>query len=282
MIDAHLNFWKYSAKDYDSLTEESPQLQQDFLLPELENDLDMSGIDQVVTVQSRRSDADNRFLLDLAKSSDDLVAGIVGWAPLYASDLRLFLDQYIHEPLLKGVREIIEDSDDEQFLDNPDFDHGIRELTHRNLTFDLLVAHHQLPATIAFTDKHPNQKMVLDHCGKPPVSANGLKDPGSKIWARNIRELARRPHVYCKLSGLIPEIPDNARRSNTELLKPYVDTILKAFGPERIMFGSNWPTSTIKAGYPTWLNTVDELIHALSPGEQSSIRENTSINFYSL
>lgn len=282
MIDSHHHFWQYNATEFPWISSDMPELQHDHLLPELEHDLDMCGIDQVVSVQIRRSQEENQFLLDQAKKSDDLVAAIVGWAPLTSKNLRVFLDQYIQEPLFKGVREIIQGTPDEQFLDNADFDHGVRELTHRDLAFDLLVSHDQLPAAIAFADKHPNQRMALNHCGKPPVHPTGMKDPASKAWARNIRELARRPHIFCKLSGLTSKIQTSGQSLHPELLRPYFDTIINAFGSQRIMFGSDWPVSLLSTTYPGWLNTVDDLILPLSADEKSAIHQHTAVHFYQL
>ena len=282
MIDSHHHFWKYSSDQYTWITEDMPSLMCDFLVPELEHALDMSGVNQVISVQARCSITENQFLLNQAKSSDDLIAGIVGWAPLTSNKLRTFLDQYIHEPLFKGVREIIQGTPDEQFLDNADFDHGMRELTKRDLAFDLLVSNDQLPAAIAFADKHPNQRIVLNHCGKPPICQQALTDTDSKIWARNIRELARRPHIYCKLSGLTTAVKDNGLSWDTNTLRPYADTVLNAFDPTRIMYGSDWPVSLLNTSYPAWLNTVDDFIHTLTPDEQSSIRQDTATHFYQL
>lgn len=276
MIDSHHHFWKYNTEDYAWISKDMSSLRQDFLVPELENDLDLSGIDQVISVQARCSDQENAFLIEQAKNSDELVAGIVAWAPLASDNLRLFLDQSINEPLVKGIREIIQGTPDEQFLDNPDFDRGIRELTHRDLTFDLLITHDQLPTAIAFADRHPNQQIVLNHCGKPPIRSGDFP----KTWARNIRELARRPHVYCKFSGLTTEIQSRGSELDTDLIRPYFDTVLKAFDPERLMFGSDWPVSLLSTTYPTWLNIVDDLIHPLSEDEKSAIRTKTAMDFY--
>lgn len=278
MIDSHHHFWKFNTDDYAWISEDMAALRHDFLVPELENELDLSGVDQVISVQARCSELENQFLLEQAKSSDDLVAGIVAWAPLTSDHLRLFLDQYINEPLIKGIREIIQGTPEEQFLNNPDFDHGIRELTHRDLTFDLLVFHDQLPAAIAFADRHPNQRFVLNHCGKPPIRSGDFP----KAWALNIRELARRPHVYCKFSGLMTEIQDKGKELDTDLIRPYFDTVLKAFGPERLMFGSDWPVSLLGTTYPAWLNIVDDLINPLSENEKTAIRTDTATNFYQL
>jgi L-fuconolactonase len=278
MIDSHHHFWKYNTADYAWISDDMTALRRDCLVPELENDLDLCGVDQVISVQARCSEQENQFLLEQAKNSDSLVAGIVAWAPLSSDNLRLFLDQYINEPLVKGIREIIQGTPEEQFLNNPDFDHGIRELTHRDLTFDLLVFHDQLPAAIAFADRHPNQRIVLNHCGKPPVRSGNFP----KSWARNIRELARRPHVYCKFSGLMTEIQDRGNALDTDLIRPYFDTVLKAFGPERLMFGSDWPVSLLGTTYPAWLNIVDNLILPLSEDEKSAIRTDTATDFYQI
>jgi len=278
MIDAHHHFWRFTEDAHPWISGDMPILRRDYLVRELENDLDLSGIDQVISIQTRCSDEENQFLLNQAKKSIALVAAIVGWAPLTSDNLRLFLDQYIHEPLIKGFREIIQGSSDEQFLDNPDFDHGLRELTHRDYAFDLLVTHDQLPAAIAFADKHPNQRMVLNHCGKPPIRANRFP----KTWARNIRELARRPHVYCKLSGLTTEIQDREKSWHTDLIRHYFDTILHAFTPQRIMFASDWPVCLLNTSYPTWLNAIDDLILPLSTAEKSAIQHETATQFYHL
>jgi len=278
MIDSHHHFWKYNTDDYAWISDDMTALRRDCLVPELENDLDLCGVDQVISVQARCSEQENQFLLEQAKNSDNLVAGIVAWAPLTSENMRLFLDQYINEPLVKGIREMIQGTPEEQFLNNPDFDHGIRELTHRDLTFDLLVFHDQLPAAIAFADRHPNQRIVLNHCGKPPIRSGDFP----KSWARNIRELARRPHVYCKFSGLMTEIQDRGNELDTDLIRPYFDTVLKAFGPERLMFGSDWPVSLLGTTYPAWLNIVDNLIHPLSQDEKSAIRTGTATDFYQI
>lgn len=282
MIDSHIQFKTSNGNEAPVRSEDLGELQQGVLLPELEDALDMSGVDQAILVQTRCSVDENKFLLQQAKSSDGLITATVGWAPLSSSDLRITLDQFAHEPLLKGVREIIQDTPNEQFLDNPDFDHGLREISHRDLAFDLLVSHSQLASTIAFADKHPNQRMALNHCGNPPISNLGLNDRASRIWARNIRELARRPHIYCKLSGLTTGLHASKSRWHAETLKPYADTVLKAFGPERIMFGSNWPASTLSTSYPTWLNAVDDLILALSDDEKSAIHSGTAELFYKI
>jgi L-fuconolactonase len=276
VIDSHHHFWKYKPADFPWIGKEMEVLQHDHKVPEFEDELEFSGIDQVISIQARRTDRENHFLIDQARKSDDLVAAIVGWAPLESPNLRVFLDQYANEPLMKGIREMIAGTPDEQFLNNADFDCGIQELTLRGLTYDLLITHDQLPATIALVDRHPNQHFVLNHFGKPPIKAGEFP----KTWARNIRELARRPHVYCKLSGLCTEVQD--AEWNSRLFQPYFDTVLKAFGPARIMYGSDWPVCKLNATYPMWLNAVDDLIIPLSDDEKDAIRQGTAIDFYQI
>jgi len=280
MIDSHQHFWQFTEKSFPWISCDMPELRHDFLLPELENELDLSGVDQVISVQARSCESENSFLLEQAKASNGLVTAVIGWAPLTSPKLRPFLDQYLHEPLFKGVREIISFTPTEQFLDNPDFDLGIRELTHRGLTYDLLISADQLTSATAFVDRHPNQRIVLNHCANPEIHPEGFSHESAQAWARNIRELARRPHIYCKLSGLHP-IQNNSTW-NTDLIRPFFDTILNAFGPQRIMFASDWPTCLHHTTYPIWLNTVDNLILPLSSEEKRAIQHSTVTDFYQL
>lgn len=277
VIDSHVHLWKYKAANCPWITGDMTVLKHDHRITELEDELEFSGVDQVIAVQSRRSDRENHFLLKQAKKSDGLVAGIVGWAPLDSADLRVFLDQYLHEPMLKGVREIIDSSCAEELLNNPDFDHGITELARHDLAFDLMVSEQHLPAAILFADRHPNQRMVLNHCGSPDMGSTGP----TASWAHAIRELARRPHVYCKISGLSAQLGSMTSRStHSQILKPCFEALCNAFGPERMMFGSDWPVCNLSTTYPAWLNTVDDLILPLSEDEQKAIRRDTAMDFY--
>jgi len=259
-------------------------LKHDHRITELEDDLEFSGVDQVIAVQSRRSEKENHFLLEQARESEGVVAGVVGWAPLASGELRVFLDQYLREPLFKGVRETICDPIIESPLDNPDFDEGVHELTRLGLCFELMVSPEALPAAISFADRHPDQQIVLDHCGCPELTAGAFP----KAWAHAMRELARRPHVYCKISGLtMPMSPHpgntpHEAMSHSQLIKPCFETVCDAFGPIRLMFGSNWPVCNLTTNYPAWLTTVDDLVFALSRDEQEAIYRDTAVGFFQL
>ena len=261
-------------------------LQRDHRVAELEQELEFSGVDQVISVQCRRSDRENHFLIEQAQKSDQLVAGVVGWVPLDSPHIRVFLDQYIHEPLLKGIREIITGTPDEQFLDNPDFDHGMHELTRRDLAFDLFVSEEQLPAAIAFADRHPGQRMVINHCGCPHITAGAFRES----WARDIRELARRPHVYCKVSGLTARARPRAHskvraRFSTASSSGPISTyrVQGLRSHERLMYGSDWPLCNLTTSYPAWLTqpwTTSSL--PLSEDEKNAIYRDTAVEFYQI
>ena len=151
-------------------------LQRDHRVAELEQELEFSGVDQVISVQCRRSDRENHFLIEQAQKSDQLVAGVVGWVPLDSPHIRVFLDQYLHQPMLKGGREIIDTDAAESSLTNPDFDAGIDELKRHDLTFELMVSPEQLPLVIAFADRHPDQRMALNHGGCPRIRAGEFSE----------------------------------------------------------------------------------------------------------
>ncbi|MGJ8678151.1 MAG: amidohydrolase family protein [Akkermansiaceae bacterium] len=268
MIDAQHSFWKWKEDRVDL----DPSLGKDFLLADLEHDLEFSGVDQVISVQSERSNRENKFLIKQAASSQGLIAAVIAWAPLAEPHLRLFLDQYIFDPFIKGYREVIDSANIEKCFGNPDFHLGVRELTARGLTLDLHVAEEILPAAIAFVDCHPNQRIVIDNCGNPDT-----RSKMSSSWARNMRELARRPHVHCKLSGLA-----STNNQYSQQLQPYFETLVNAFRPPRLMFASDWPRCNVSTTYQTWLNTVDDFIHLLSPEEQNAIRGETARMVYCL
>lgn len=289
MIDAHLQLWSGSRPqpqpaDPGQAPLDHDFLDHDFLLPELEDTLDMSGVRQVISIQPQASLSDNHWLLKQARQSDERIAGVVLWVPLGETSLQPLLEQYRHEPLIKGIHATAPHSHPEALFDNLETDLRIREISEHQLSLDLLATPHQLPALIRFADKHPDLAIALNHCGKPQIHPEGLKHPESQSWARHIRELARRPHVYCKLSGLSAGLPPQAQplRWYAPLLQPYTDAVLQAFSPSRLMFGSDWPRSTQNTPYPTWLNTIDDLISPLEEEEKWAIGEGTATRFYRL
>lgn len=263
-IDCHQHFWKYNTADYIWMSDVHRVIQRDFLPDDLQPLLDAKSIDGTIAVQARQTLEETDFLLGLA-THHPMIKGVVGWIPLCDPQVENYLAQYADQKKIVGFRHVVHDEPDDDFILRPDFNAGIKALGRYALCYDLLIFERHLPQTIEFVDRHPNLSMVVDHIAKPRIRQNAF-DHG---WADNIRQLAKRPHVSCKLSGMVTEVRD--AEWNIELLKPYFDTVLEAFGPDRLLFGSDWPVCLLQSEYSKWVDTVTFLLEKLTPGEQSAI-----------
>lgn len=273
-IDSHHHFWKYDPVEYDWIGPDMGKLQRDFLPADLEKEAASADIGGVISVQARQSVEETAWLLELASGSE-LIKGVVGWVPLVSPTVEVDLERFAREQKLKGVRHVLQGEPDDRYMLREDFNAGVRALGAFGLVYDILIFERQLPSAIGLADRHPSQVFVLDHVAKPRIK-DGLFEP----WNRNIRELARRPNVYCKLSGMVTEA-DWSDWSN-EQLRPYVDTVLEAFGPARLMFGSDWPVCLVAGTYGGWQETVGRLTGGLSADEQAQLFGGTAIEAYSL
>jgi L-fuconolactonase len=249
-------------------------LQRDFSIHDLAIEANAVGVVGTVAVQARQSVEETEWLLSLAKNLP-LVKGVVGWAPLIDANVTAWLDQWRNNSLLKGVRHVLHDEADDEYMLRPDFNAGIRALDSYGLCYDLLIFERHLPQTISFVDRHPNQIFILDHIAKPRIG-EGIFEP----WKTNIALLAERPHVYCKLSGMATEAAWN--NWSSEQLKPYFDHVLEVFEPSRIMFGSDWPVLNLAGSYVAWVQIVDQWLSELSETEANAIRRDTAIRVYRL
>ena len=227
-----------------------------------------------MTVQARQSEEETEWLLDQARQND-FIKGIVGWLPLAAPQLDASLEKYAGENMLKGIRHVIQGEPDPDFILRADFNRGIEQLKKQNLVYDILVLESQLPNTIKFVDLHPDQIFVLDHIAKPLIGRNELSP-----WRERILELARRENVHCKLSGMVTEA-DFQDWTDTQL-HPYFEVVLEAFGPERLLFGSDWPVCLVATTYLDWVNLVRREITALSQFEQNQIMGGNAERIYKL
>lgn len=272
-VDAHQHFWRYSQEEYGWISDPMAAIRRDFLPGDLRPLLLESGIDATIAVQARQSLAETDWLLDLA-DGHDWIAGVVGWAPLASLRVHETLEKLAVRPKLRGVRHVLQGEADE-FMLRDDFNAGIALLRRYSLTYDVLVVERQLPAAIQFVDRHPEQPFVLDHIAKPLIAAHELEP-----WRTHIRELARRPHVSCKLSGMVTEAAFNTW--TVEDLRPYIETVLEYFGAERLMFGSDWPVCTVAASYARWVSVVREFTAELTEDEQESIFGGNAARFYGL
>ena len=273
-IDAHHHFWRYTPAEYGWIDDRMSQLRRDFLPADLEKEVHSAGLDGVVTVQTRQSLAETTWLLSLAAGSE-IVRGVVGWAPIASERFQVDLEVFRTQKKLKGLRHIIQDEPDENYLDRPDFNRGIASLKGSHLVYDILIFERQLAAAIRFVDRHPNQVFVLDHMAKPRIR-EGMMEP----WRSNLSELARRENVYCKLSGLVTEAV--WKMWSEEDLRKYVEVALAAFGPRRMMVGSDWPVCLLATTYGEWFDTVGRLISPLSATEKERILGGTAIEVYRL
>lgn len=249
-------------------------IRRDFLPKDLQAEIRAAGISGAISVQASQTLDETRWLLDLA-GYGDFIKGVVGWAPLIDPEVDQVLADLIANPAMVGIRHVLHDEPDPHYMLRDDFNRGIRKLGEFGLPYDILIFERHLPQTIEFVDRHEGQVFIVDHMAKPRVNAGELSP-----WRENIRELAKRPRVYCKLSGLVTEADHQSWTA--EQLKPYFEVVLSAFGADRLMFGSDWPVCLLATGYKQWTDVVTDAIAFLSLPEQERIWAGTAIEAYKL
>jgi L-fuconolactonase len=275
MIDSHHHLWKYNVAEYGWISPQMQVLRRDFLPEELERLMHHFGIEGTVAVQARQTLEETSWLLQFA-DKHPLIRGVVGWVPLTdGAAAGKHLEKLAANPKLRAVRHVVQDEPDPRYILRRDFNEGVRELRAFKLRYDILIFERHLPAAIEFVDRHPNQIFILDHVAKPYI-----KDKILSPWDRNMREIAKRRNVYCKLSGMITEA-DPARWTPASL-QPYIDVALGAFGPGRLMYGSDWPVMLLAGEYARWFGTVQNAIAKLSKSEQDRIMGGTAAEAYGL
>jgi L-fuconolactonase len=274
-IDAHHHLWKYSAAEYGWISPEMRAIRRDFLPEDLEKLMHHFGIEGTVAVQARQTLEETAWLLELARKHA-VMRGVVGWVPLTeGAGVKRHLERFARDKKLRGVRHVIHDEADPRYILREDFNAGVRSLREFGLRYDILIFEKHLPAAIEFVDRHPNQVFILDHIAKPRIK-DGIMSP----WDRNILEIAKRPNVYCKLSGMVTEA--DLKRWKPADLQPYIDVVLRAFGPKRLMYGSDWPVMLLAGEYVRWYDVVTNAISKLSKTEQERIMGGTAMEAYGL
>lgn len=274
VIDAHHHFWRYTPEEYGWIDDSLSILRRDFLPGDLAAEIAPAGVEGVVSVQARQTLEETRWLLEHA-ASHGFIRGVAGWAPLAQPGIEEVLAALAENPKLVALRHVVQTEPDDNFLLREDFNAGIRALRRFGLGYDILIFEKHLPQTIRFVDRHPDQVFVVDHIAKPRIR-EGVLSP----WRENIRELAKRPRVYCKLSGLVTEA-DPANWSPSTLA-PYIETALEAFGPARLMFGSDWPVCLLGVSYAGCMAVVREALSGLSPAEKEQVFGGTAKQAYRL
>jgi L-fuconolactonase len=272
-VDAHHHLWRYSPTEFQWIGEDMAELRRDFLMDDLRALLETATVDATVVVQARETLEETQWLLDCARSTS-IIRGVVGWAPLEDDRLPEILDGLANAGTLVGLRKIVQ-GQPAGVLDGAAFNRGIDHLTRLDLTYDILIYEQQLIEAIRFVDRHPSQRFVLDHAAKPKISKCELEP-----WRTNLRELGRRPNVFCKVSGLVTEAKWHSW--TLESLRPYLDACVEAFGPDRLLAGSDWPVCLVATGYSQWWNLLAKYFENFGGDEIRRIFGETTIDVYRL
>ncbi|MGY1495981.1 amidohydrolase family protein [Streptomyces sp. QTS52] len=276
VVDAHHHVWDLSVRDQDWIAEDSP-LRRDFTMEDLRPETRAAGVDRTILVQTITVPEETPEFLALA-AEQELIAGVVGWADLTRTDIADELARLRELPggeYLKGIRHQVQGEPDPEWLLRPDVRRGLAAVAEADLVYDLIVLPHQLPACVRAAESLPRLTFVLDHLGKPPI-ASGAREP----WASHLRSLAALPNAVGKLSGLVTEA-DHASWTPAGL-RPYADTVLDAFGPGRLMFGSDWPVCTLAATYGQVISLAEELTASLDTSEREQVFTGTATRVYGL
>ena len=273
-VDAHHHVWSLARGDYGWLTPDMTEIYRDFTLADMEPLNEAAGITATVLVQAAPTLDETHFLLKVAKESDGLVKGVVGWVDLAGADTIPTLTRLSRNPLLKAVRPMLQDLPDPAWILRADVGRALSAMPRLGLRFDALVRPAQLPALLPMLDRHPDLQVVIDHGAKPDI-AGEMWEP----WARSMRAAAANPKVRCKLSGLVTEAgPD----WTIDTLRPYFDHLLDCFGAQRLMCGSDWPVVNLGGSYQRWYAATVALLAGLTPQERAAIMGGTARKFYGL
>lgn len=273
-IDSHQHFWRYDPVEYGWIDEQMSVLRRDFLPSDLRPLLDAQRIDRCIAVQARTTEEETDFLLALA-AEHAWIAAVIGWVDLRADDLQRRMDRWSGARKLAGFRHILQDERIPPGGPDAAFCRGVATLQKKELIYELLLRSPQLHAMAEFCRVHDSYWLVLDHLGKP-----NIRDRGYAQWRRDIEPIAALPHVVCKVSGMVTEAMDVQGAFEPEDLTMYLDAVLELFGPERLMFGSDWPVCLLAAPYSQVTEIVERWAAKLSPSERDALWGDTARRVY--
>lgn len=271
-VDAHQHYWHYDPAELPWIGDAMPQLQRDYLPDDFSPRLASQGIDAAIAVQARQHEAETQQLLQWAsaRGAEDVV---VGWVDITDAGLNERLAQLRH-PRLRGFRHQVQDEPDPAaWLRQAAVNRGMTVLQRQGYTWDMLVTWRHLSAAADFAARHDAGWLVLDHLGKPDIGR------GARIWGEQVAALAAMPHVVCKLSGLVTEAPAGWHPAQ---LRPFIEEALARFGPQRLMWGSDWPVCLLAAEYHQVSQLVEEATASLSAAEQAQINGATAARIYGM
>lgn len=273
IIDAHQHFWRLDRGDYGWLTPALVPLYRDFTPEQLAPLLRRHGVAGTVLVQAAPTEAETRFLLDLA-DRHDFVRGVVGWSDLERPDAPDRIARLAAHPRLAGLRPMVQDIADDDWLLRPDLAPALAAMVAQDLAFDALVRPRHLGRLAVLRDRHPDLRIVVDHGAKPAI-----RDRAFGAWAEDIAAIAGDGRTACKLSGLLTEAAPGA---GAEDLRPYVDHLLACFGPGRLIFGSDWPVLTLAGSYAAWIAMVQGFLAGLDEAGRAAVMGGNAARVYRL
>ncbi len=275
LIDAHHHFWRLDQFDYSWLDADAHQpIRRNFLPEDLGPLIERIGVQKTVLVQTQHTIDENRWAIELAEQHD-FIAGVVGWVDLASESCEDQLLQLKDHPKFVGIRHVTQDETDDNFIVRDDVVRGLKVLEKHTVPFDLLFYVKHLQHAKSLAERLPNLPMVIDHLAKPEIKEHQMDN-----WLDNLKAAAAFPNVYCKLSGMINEA--DWQEWKTADLEPYVQTALALFGPERCMFGSDWPVCLLAGSYERVFETLNEALGPISESERGMIFGGTAARFYGL
>jgi L-fuconolactonase len=270
-VDAHQHFWQLAARHGAWPPPELAPLHRDFYPDDLTALLRQNGVAATVLVQSMPNEADTAFMLELA-ARHTFIGAVVGWTDLKAPDAPARIAAMAVHPKLRGLRPMLQDLEDDDWIDDPALTPAVDAMLYHGLSFEALVLPRQLPALLAFARRHPTLPIVIDHLAKPAM--DGAPDAR---WLDDMRSLAALPRVECKLSGMVTEA---GRGWHVERLQPYARHVLQVFGPQRVMWGSDWPVLNLAADYAAWIDASEALLAHLDQRQREAIFGDNARRFY--
>jgi len=273
IIDSHVHFWKYNKQRDSWITNDMKVLQQDYLPEHLSLTLKRTGVDGCIAVQADQSELETHFLVELAKTHP-IIKGVVGWVDLQDDRIEERLNYFSQYPIIKGWRHIAQ-TEPNDFLSGKKIERGIRALQPYKYTYDILIYHYQLNAAIDLVSKIPDQRFVLDHCGKPDIKNKNMDE-----WKSGISKLAKHPNVYCKLSGLFTEAKWKDWSAGD--FYPYLDVVFENFGTKRLLFGSDWPVVLLSGMYVQWKSLLEKYTEQIDEDIREDIFGDNAADFYRL
>lgn len=273
IIDSHQHFWHYEPVKHSWIDDEMKSIRRDFLPEELAGVYKEHGVAGSVVVEANQAETETAFLLSLAKQNA-FIKGVVGYVDLNADTIQERLEYFSQFSMLKGFRAVLQ-SHDPSYMLQPSFIRGIGSLKQYDFTYDVLVFPKHLEAVKELVKKNPDQPFVIDHLAKPYIKAGEIE-----AWAKDMKELAKYPNLYCKISGMVTEA--DYKKWKPENFTPYLDVMVNAFGTQRVMYGSDWPVCLVAASYAEVLSIVKNYFSSFTPGEQAAFFAGNATRFYHL